>query len=79
MAKSNDNRCVCCGVTIPEGRQVCPGCIETVSLKLEKDNIINRQKAKLKEANHLICELCEKCGENICKDGEECDWKEGVE
>lgn len=21
-----DNRCVCCGEIIPEGRQVCPGC-----------------------------------------------------
>ncbi len=23
---SNDNRCVCCGAPIPEGRQVCPSC-----------------------------------------------------
>lgn len=22
----NDNRCVCCGAIIPEGRQVCPVC-----------------------------------------------------
>ena len=22
----NENRCVCCGEVIPEGRQVCPGC-----------------------------------------------------
>jgi hypothetical protein len=22
----NNNRCVCCGVIIPEGRQVCPPC-----------------------------------------------------
>lgn len=22
----NDNRCVCCGAIIPEGRQVCPSC-----------------------------------------------------
>ena len=26
MEKRNDDRCVCCGATIPEGRQVCPGC-----------------------------------------------------
>lgn len=32
-------------------------------------------KRKLSEANHLICELCEKCGEDVCKNGEECDWK----
>lgn len=24
----NDNRCVCCGRIIPEGRQVCPVCEE---------------------------------------------------
>jgi hypothetical protein len=24
------NRCVCCGVEIPEGRQVCPKCEDTV-------------------------------------------------
>lgn len=24
----NDNRCVCCGQIIPEGRQVCPICEE---------------------------------------------------
>ena len=28
MAISNVNRCVCCGATIPEGRQVCPCCEE---------------------------------------------------
>ena len=22
----NDNRCICCGAQIPEGRQVCPEC-----------------------------------------------------
>jgi hypothetical protein len=33
-------------------------------------------KHKLEEARRLICELCTKCGENVCKHGEECDWKE---
>ncbi len=23
---ATDNRCVCCGAIIPEGRQVCPNC-----------------------------------------------------
>ena len=23
---TTENRCVCCGVVIPEGRQVCPNC-----------------------------------------------------
>ena len=25
---STDNRCVCCGAEIPEGRQVCPKCCD---------------------------------------------------
>jgi uncharacterized OB-fold protein len=25
-AESYDNRCVCCGEIIPEGRMVCPNC-----------------------------------------------------
>ena len=29
----NENRCVCCGEIIPEGRMVCPLCIAK-----EKDN-----------------------------------------
>ena len=36
---------------------------------------IETLKRKLEEARELICELCEKCGENVCKNGEECDWK----
>lgn len=23
---NDDNRCVCCGASIPEGRQICPEC-----------------------------------------------------
>ncbi len=26
VTPSNDNRCVCCGATIPEGRQICINC-----------------------------------------------------
>ena len=37
-------------------------------------NELETLKCRLKEANDLICELCEKCGENVCKNGEECDW-----
>lgn len=25
-ARSGNNTCVCCGETIPEGRQICPKC-----------------------------------------------------
>lgn len=55
---------------------------EVVKITFEVFDSFNRQKAeieglkaKLKQGNDLICELCEKCGENACKDGEECDWK----
>lgn len=39
----SDNKCVCCGTSIPEGHQVCPLCIkksygtETVDKRQEKD------------------------------------------
>ena len=39
-------------------------------------NEVKVLKDKLSKAKQLICELYEKCGENVCKDGEECDWKE---
>ena len=26
----NEDRCVCCGAVIPEGRMVCPNCLVTV-------------------------------------------------
>ena len=28
---ASDNRCVCCGEIIPEGRQVCPNCEKTLT------------------------------------------------
>ena len=28
----NDNRCVCCGETIPEGRQICSRCEDIVKV-----------------------------------------------
>jgi uncharacterized OB-fold protein len=38
-AESYDNRCVCCGEIIPEGRQVCPNCerpfIDNVELRMD--------------------------------------------
>ena len=30
MKMPNENRCVCCGVIIPEGTQVCPICLKGV-------------------------------------------------
>ena len=26
MTPKTENRCICCGTIIPEGRQVCPSC-----------------------------------------------------
>lgn len=30
----NEEKCVCCGTTIPEGRQVCPQCEEKYNLRI---------------------------------------------
>ena len=35
--KSMDNRCVCCGEIIPEGRQVCPACEEKPAKKVSNE------------------------------------------
>ena len=48
---------------------------ETEKLKAK----IKSLERSLKDANSEVCELCERLGENICKDGGECDrcyWKE---
>lgn len=26
MQSAGENQCVCCGISIPEGRQICPDC-----------------------------------------------------
>ena len=37
----NDNRCVCCGRIIPEGRQVCPICEQKVQRRDIRDYWLN--------------------------------------
>ena len=37
----NDNRCVCCGRIIPEGRQVCPICEQKARKKDKADYWLN--------------------------------------
>ena len=37
----NDNRCVCCGRIIPEGRQVCPVCEEKAKHRDIRDYWLN--------------------------------------
>ena len=44
--------------------------------KIEEMTELETLKRRLTEANNLICELCTKCGENVCKNGEECEWEE---
>lgn len=34
-----ENKCICCGVTIPEGRQVCPYCEAGVISKDKEENL----------------------------------------
>lgn len=45
---TNDNRCVCCGVIIPEGRQVCPTCENKSIEEDEKDFCLNCGKKECK-------------------------------
>jgi hypothetical protein len=33
-----DNTCVCCGETIPEGRQICPTCEDVTDKNLKSNN-----------------------------------------
>lgn len=37
----NDNRCVCCGRIIPEGRQVCPICEQKAQRRDIRDYWLN--------------------------------------
>lgn len=37
----NNNRCVCCGAIIPEGRQVCPTCEKKASRQDKVDYWVN--------------------------------------
>lgn len=59
-----------------------PSVVATDSDRVDDKEVITMKtiefpslKHKLEEARKLICELCEKCGEDVCKHGEECDWK----
>ena len=37
----NEDRCICCGEIIPEGRMVCPNCLVTVKEEGEIDDAEN--------------------------------------
>lgn len=50
--KSNAEQCVCCGATIPEGRQICPGCEEAASVKFKRAGVF------------IECQSCERGTDN---------------
>ena len=59
-----EDRCICCGAVIPEGRQVCPNCM--VTIKPDGIHELSPHKFKLdKRLRNVTIEIlhCEKCGE----------------
>ena len=61
-----DNRCVCCGEIIPEGRQVCPNCEKGEQMKnneccasLNYEAEYDRAMLELEKAKAEICHLRE--------------------
>lgn len=38
----NEDRCICCGAVIPEGRMVCPNCLVTVKEAKQKSKDNNK-------------------------------------
>ena len=59
-----NNRCVCCGEIIPEGRQVCPNC----ESKVKK---IYSQK-RLGDIRGIAVFKCESCGSRTYGTGSYC-------
>ena len=64
----SDNKCVCCGNSIPEGSQVCPNCIrktlgvETVDKESERKVIrINKFYDMLITGSRLLQFSCSHC------------------
>lgn len=75
-----ENRCVCCGEIIPEGRMVCPLCQEKASGRLEVGDTI-----KCSTSEEMVDLMKELAKEGIDtdflyeKDGEHGLWLEVVE
>ena len=65
-----DNRCVCCGEIIPEGRQVCPNCEKgkrRITMK-NRNKVIQGLKVCIQN-DDLTCKgNCPYCGEDSCVD-----------
>lgn len=56
MIFRHDNRCVCCGEVIPEGRQVCPSCEYKAEEVNADDSCPDRIRAIQRDADavHLV-------------------------
>ena len=51
-----ENRCVCCGEIVPEGRQVCPTCEARASVpKYDPDEFFNRKKQTVVKFKCAVC------------------------
>lgn len=57
-----ENRCVCCGAVIPEGRQVCPACEECTHVWLFDKLVTGTGGAR------YISYKCQRCG--VCRIGD---------
>lgn len=81
-----DDRCIVCGVIIPEGRQVCPNCES--KLKTMPESFVQRMTAALRNATpcepigdlhsvpHFRCPSCEKAVKTYCDSPQMpfCSW-----
>lgn len=48
----SENRCICCGAVVPDGRHTCPGCdAKTKNDCLGKDELLER-------TMEVVCDLC---------------------
>lgn len=62
-----ENKCVCCGAVIPEGRQVCPPCkraeqAEKAFLQARAENKSLRQQQEATTLEQLVEKVCGSCG-----------------
>ena len=49
-----EDRCICCGEIVPEGRQVCPGC-ETGGIKMTQEEIVKNLRISCRDCNPAPC------------------------
>ena len=54
----NDDRCVCCGAYVPEGRQVCLSCERRVFLGMSIERFYGA-------AGKIFTPVCDNCGKEL--------------